>query len=131
MCEKKFLKKRPIKECCDNCNYVIRGEDDEKGLNFCNLVIDEDTDDFKLVCGSDVCRKFTVATRLTEKRDPSKKVTLEEIKEYHWSCPLCAKEAGGEIFSTDGVTMERGYCEVCKTDDATLIAWVDFKWNNI
>ena len=57
-----------------------------------------------------------------------KKATLKDIKKHYWCCRDCATEAGGELFDTMGITMTEGMCKICKTDNVTLIPWVDFDW---
>ena len=135
------LKKRPItvEKCCRNCKYADpdfiwkQGAEDYEEVKDafrCSIDYVEKIEDYRKVKEDHVCKKFEVREHLKEKREPNKKVTLDEIKQYHWSCPICAKEAGGEIYSTEGVVMIRGFCEVCKREDATMIQWVDFVWPN-
>lgn len=49
---------------------------------------------------------------------------------HYWLCSDCAIKKGGVWPKGHVATVIMGKCPYCRTEDVTLIPWVDFNWNN-
>lgn len=47
---------------------------------------------------------------------------------HYWLCSKCAELKGGVFPESHVCTVIMGKCPYCRTEDVTLIPWVDFNW---
>ncbi len=50
---------------------------------------------------------------------------------HYWLCSPCATKKGGKWPEGHYATVTHGTCPYCKTQDVTIIPYVDFDWPKI